>query len=197
MTDAFGGIPPSDEKAPSAGDAPGAESQALGQDRQEDSAPSGEEKKAISSLTDVPAIREYALIAGWAKEFVGKEGNAVRAGDTAPATARKKALIEDSRSAEEMLVIGLAEAAREKAEADERQVALVEAEVVAWLKQRTGQGWRASIVRGWAKKGGLFVTEDRMKVRGQRTYVLGARPVAESWPEVEPYAVHPADLEAM
>lgn len=59
MTDAFGGIPPSDEKAPSGGDAPGAESQALGQERQDDSAPAGEETKAISSLTDVPAIREY------------------------------------------------------------------------------------------------------------------------------------------
>jgi hypothetical protein len=41
----------------------------------------------------------FALIAGWADEFVALPGNAVVEGETAPETARKTALIEDSRSA--------------------------------------------------------------------------------------------------
>lgn len=59
MTESFEGVPPPERETPDAGEAPGAESQTNGQDRQADSAPSSEKSKAISSLTDVDAIRQY------------------------------------------------------------------------------------------------------------------------------------------
>lgn len=136
----------------------------------------------------------HGVIAAWAKQFV-KDHGAVKAGAHAPDSARKRSLIEDSRSSEEMMVRSLADAAKERG----CQVVLVENEVATWLEDKSGRHFKPATVRGWLRKAGLCVSKERLKVGGQMTRVAGVLPVdtADGWSALQPHRVKPEDLEAM
>jgi hypothetical protein len=136
----------------------------------------------------------YAVIAGWAERFVAEHG-AVEVGEHAPDSARKRSLIEDSRSHEEQLVRSIADAAKERG----GQVVLVENEIARWLEDKGGRRFKPSTVRTWLRKAGLCVSDNRVKVRGEKSRVAGVLPLesADGWPALAPHHVKPEDLEVL
>lgn len=156
------------------------------------------DKEAWNEFHEWLAAGGYAIIAGWAERFLAKH-DAVRPSDEAPTSARKRKLIEDSRSHEELKVRDLVEAAKKMAENKGRQVVLVEREVVLWLKNEAGRDLKPNVVRGWLRKAGLFVSKARLTVDGLSTYVAGTRPLKEDdrWSALSPDRVKPEDLAVM
>jgi hypothetical protein len=129
----------------------------------------------------------YSIIAHWAADYVGEYGH-VQTHEDAPETARKQALIEDSRSQEEQLVRTLAEAAQERAEKCQRPVGVVVQVVVEWLKQQQGKAMPPDTVRRWLGEAGLHTTENRgVKVNGRATSLAStqALPPRPKWSEVK------------
>lgn len=124
-----------------------------------------------------------------------QEHGAVKPSDEAPSSARKRKLIEDGRSTEELMVRGLADAAKNRG----KQVILVEGEIVAWLKGETGRDLKPSVIRGWLRKAGLVVSGARFTVDGRATYVAGTLPLDEAggWPGLAPHRVKPHELAVM
>lgn len=139
-----------------------------------------------------------AIIDRWAREFVAEHG-AVREADRAPMTERKRKLIEDSRSPAHRALIDLAEAARTRADETGAFVALIDAEVAAWLKGAAPDAkLPLHMVREMLVEGGLFETA-RLKIggRGGRKRVCcvtsaSARGVGAA--EAQAHAVKPDDL---
>jgi hypothetical protein len=134
----------------------------------------------------------YAVIAGWADKFVAQH-RAVK-GD-APDSVRKRALIEDSRSSEELLVRSIAAAAKDRA----GQVILVETDVTHWLESKTDRALKPSTIRGWLRKAGLCISSKRFKVDGRMTKVAGTQPMDDDmgWPDLAPHRAKLTALEPM
>lgn len=135
----------------------------------------------------------HSLIRAWADDFVSKHG-AVRAGDAAPATARKDQMIEDSRSPNERLARDLAAAARARG----APVVLVDHEVIAWLARQTGSTVKPALLHRWWAAAGLDVSAGRMKAAGSMGKVAATFPVCDkSWPDLKEFHLAPHELEAL
>jgi hypothetical protein len=145
----------------------------------------------------------YAIIAQWARDFVGAPNAAVRASADAPGTLRKGQMIEDSRSIEERLVIDLAVAVLASAEAGQGHIVLAECDVTAWLRvcasaaHRKGAEAQAPSIRQWLQEGGLFMSDrltiDRRKQRAFGTFPLEGR----GWTELSRFRTDPGDFKTM
>ena len=135
----------------------------------------------------------HSLIRAWAEDFVTKHG-AVRAGDAAPATARKDQMIEDSRSPNERLARDLAAAALARG----TRVVLVDHEVIALMARQTGNIVKPARLHGWLAAAGMHVSADRMTAAGRAgkvaaTFVIGD----ETWPDLKEYHLPPHELEGL
>jgi hypothetical protein len=136
-----------------------------------------------------------AVINRWAHEFVAEHG-AVGTADRAPMTERKRKLIEDSRSPAHRMLIDLAEAARARAAETGAFVALVDADVAAWLKAVVPEAkMPLHVMREVLVEGGMFETV-RLQIGGHKRIccVTSETAVGVGATEARQNSVQPSDL---
>ena len=138
----------------------------------------------------------YSIIAHWADEFCCDDKH-VKPSDIAPETARKRELIEDSRSEYETLVIRLAD--HVKSAGTGRQVVVIEAEVVAWIENQTTQKLKPSTIRGYLKKAGLFSSKQRFQIGAVKSRIATVLQLddAVGWSDISPYRMDKAEFDEL
>jgi hypothetical protein len=135
-----------------------------------------------------------SIIARWAEDFVREHG-AVGPGDHAPMTARKRQMIEDSRSPNEQMVRDLALAALDQSSDTGQPIVLVDSDVAAWLPHSPGKEVPLHLIRGWLRSGGMHTGEERYKVDGIKRQVASTADISgKGWAALREYRTMPNDI---
>ena len=118
-----------------------------------------------------------SIIKSWAHDFCIKNG-AVRSSDRAPMTARKRELIEGSRSEAQAEAAALAEAMRQRTET---RVAMSMRDIVAWVRASAQSKVFDTDyeLRRAMKDSGAIVWHERVRVQNRQQYVLMNRKLLE------------------
>jgi hypothetical protein len=107
------------------------------------------------------------IILKWARDYVEKNGH-VKVSDKPPMTERKRMLIDETRSAAQVLTTDLVGVAKDWSVENQRQFILVDADVIDWLRTRLPDNelnqLKPSRIRQWLKSAGMFEVKGRYKI---------------------------------